>query len=94
MTTTTTTTTSKASTAEEKLNALRVAHAELCSGDTSGDVYLQPSPGAAMFLTSREIAVNHVTNEIRTILKADDNNNNSNKAKGSRSATTTTAAAS
>jgi hypothetical protein len=62
-------TTSK--TSEDHLEALRVAQAELLSGNTNGDVFLQASPGAAMFLTDRTLAVNHVTNQIRTIMTGD-----------------------
>ena len=55
---------------EQRLQALRVAQSELCSGDVSGNVYTQVSPGAAMFLTSREVAINDVTKRIRDIVQA------------------------
>lgn len=51
-----------------KLEALRVAQAELSSGDTTGKVFMQTSPGAAMFLTDREVAKEKVAAEIRQIV--------------------------
>jgi len=56
---------------EAKLEALRVAQTELCSGDTNGSVYVQLSPGAAMFLTDRSLAVEQVSKDIRGIIAAD-----------------------
>lgn len=51
-----------------RLEALRVAQAELSSGDTTGKVFIQASPGAAMFLTDREAAKKKVAAEIRQIV--------------------------
>jgi hypothetical protein len=52
-----------------RLEALRVAQAELSSGDTTtGKVFIQASPGAAMFLTDREAAKEKVAAEIRQIV--------------------------
>lgn len=56
---------------EGRLTALRVAQAELCSGNTSGSVYRGLSHGSVMFLTGREVASDFVANEIRTILQKD-----------------------
>ena len=61
-------------TTENQLEALRVAHAELLSGNTDGDVYIQASPGAAMYLTDRTLAVNQVSNQIRSVMKGDFSN--------------------
>jgi len=47
------------------LNILRVAKSELTSGNTSGRCYVQPSAGAAFFLTDRHDAVNDIGREIR-----------------------------
>lgn len=55
-----------------RLEALRVAQAELSSGDTSGKVFLQPSPGAALFLTDRAVAKERVASEIRQIVLGED----------------------
>ena len=51
-----------------KLEALRVAQAELSSGDTTGKVFMQASPGAAMFLADRKVAKEKVAAEIRQIV--------------------------
>ena len=40
---------------EEKITTLRVAQAELSSGDTSGNVYMRLSPGSVAFLTNRSV---------------------------------------
>jgi hypothetical protein len=61
-------------TTEDQLEALRVAQAELLSGNTDGNVYIQVSPGAAMFLTDRTLAVNQVSNQIRSVMKGDFSN--------------------
>ena len=55
-----------------KLERLRVAQAELCSGDTTGSVYTQLSPGAAMFLTDRAVALENVTKEIVVVIEHDE----------------------
>jgi hypothetical protein len=52
----------------KRLVALRVAQAELRSGDTSGKIFVQLSEGAAMFLTDRSVAQEKVASEIRTIV--------------------------
>jgi hypothetical protein len=54
------------------LEALRVAQAELSSGDTSGSVFRQFSPGAAMFLTDRSVTQEKVASEIRAIVLGED----------------------
>jgi len=51
-----------------RLEALRVAQAELSGGDTSGRVFVQHSPGAAMFLTDRAVAKEKVASDIRQIV--------------------------
>jgi hypothetical protein len=56
----------------KRLEALRVAQAELSSGDTSGNVFVQLSPGAAMFLTDRSVAQEKVASEIRAIVWGED----------------------
>jgi hypothetical protein len=58
-------------TTEAQLEALRVAQAELLSGDTNGNVYIQASPGAAMILTDRTLAVTKVSDQIRSLMKGD-----------------------
>jgi hypothetical protein len=55
-----------------KLERLRVAQGELCSGDTTGSVYTQLSPGSAMFLTDRFVAVANVSKEIRAVIEHDE----------------------
>jgi hypothetical protein len=54
-----------------KLEALRVAQAELVSGNTNGSVYLQASPGAAAFLTDRTVAIEVISEGIRSTIEAD-----------------------
>ena len=51
-----------------RLEALRVAQAELSSGDTSGKVFVQLSPGSAMFLKDRSEAKEKVASEIRHVV--------------------------
>jgi hypothetical protein len=51
-----------------RLEALRVAQAELSGGDTSLRVYTQASPGAAMFLTDRPAVKEKLASEIRQIV--------------------------
>eukprot|EP00545_Synedropsis_sp_CCMP1620_P006560 CAMPEP_0119013410 /NCGR_PEP_ID=MMETSP1176-20130426/8438_1 /TAXON_ID=265551 /ORGANISM="Synedropsis recta cf, Strain CCMP1620" /LENGTH=73 /DNA_ID=CAMNT_0006966501 /DNA_START=67 /DNA_END=288 /DNA_ORIENTATION=- len=63
---------SKNTSAEMKLEALRVAQGELCSGNMSGSVYMQLSPGAAAFLTDRTVAMESVSKGIRATIEADD----------------------
>ena len=41
--------------AAENIATLRVAQAELSSGDTSGKVYMRLSPGSVAFLTKRSV---------------------------------------
>ena len=55
-----------------RLEALRVAQAELSSGDTSGNVFVQLSPGSAMFLVARSAAQEEVASEIRQVLLGED----------------------
>lgn len=50
------------------MEALRVAQAELNAGNTSGKVFMQHSPGAAMILTERAAAKEAVASEIRQII--------------------------
>ena len=52
---------------EKLLEEYRVAQAELSSGNTNGNVYMQLSPGAGLFLTDRIIAVENISNRIRSI---------------------------
>lgn len=51
-----------------RLEALRVAQAELSGGDTSGRVYTQHSQGAAMFLADRAAVKEELASEIRQIV--------------------------
>lgn len=53
------------------LDALRVAQTELVSGDTSGQVFLQLSPGAAMFRTDRTVAQGVVASKIQESVAAE-----------------------
>ena len=55
-----------------KLERLRVAQGELCSGDTTGSVYTQISPGAAMFLTDRVVALESVSKEIGNVIEREE----------------------
>ena len=57
---------------ETKLEALRVAQAELCSGNTNGSIYMQLSHGVAMFLTDRTITLDKVSQGIRNAIEGDD----------------------
>ena len=59
---------------EETLAELRVAKSELLTGNTNGNVYLQISPGAALILTDRSIAINQVSNHIQALMNADNIN--------------------
>jgi len=52
-------------TSEEKLTALRVAQAELISGDTTGKVYMRLSPGSVAFLTKRSVVEARVSKMIQ-----------------------------
>ena len=62
-----------------KIESLRVAQAELCSGDTSGAVYLQLSPGSVIHLTDRSLAIDLVSRKIQETIRADDNDKTSKK---------------
>jgi hypothetical protein len=53
------------------LEELRVAQAELCSGDTGGRVYTQVSKGAVLLLTDRTLALQQVSRKIRQELLAE-----------------------
>jgi hypothetical protein len=55
-----------------KLEGLRVAQGELCSGNLTGSVYTQVSPGAAMFLTDRVVALENVSKEIHNVINRDE----------------------
>jgi hypothetical protein len=55
------------------LEALRVAQAELCSGNTKGSVYVQLSPGAVMLQTDRVVIVEKVSIEILRAIQRDEN---------------------
>ena len=57
--------------AEQRLEALRVAQSELVSGNTDGRVYMRASPGAALFLTDRTVAIQKVSEQIKGTIKAD-----------------------
>ena len=54
------------------LEALRVAQAELCSGNTNGAVYIQLSPGAALFRTDRVATLEKVSKEIQRVIQRDE----------------------
>lgn len=56
------------------LEQLRVAQGELCIGNTDGAVFVQLSPGAAMFLTDRAVALDQVSMKIRNTIDADHRN--------------------
>lgn len=51
-----------------ELDVLRVAQSELASGSTKGEVYLQASPGAVMFLTERSVAQVKVASQIQAAI--------------------------
>lgn len=53
------------------LTALRVAQSELVSGNTSGQVFVQLSPGAAMFRTDRTVAQDMVASKIQQAIVAE-----------------------
>lgn len=53
------------------LSALRVAQAELISGDTSGKVYMRLSPGSVAFLTDRSKAKEKVAIQLREAVLED-----------------------
>jgi hypothetical protein len=57
-------------TKEETLAELRVAKSELLTGNTNGNVYLQVSPGAALVLTDRTVAINQVSHQIQALMNA------------------------
>jgi hypothetical protein len=46
----------KSTSSPSDISTLRVAQAELISGDTSGKVYVRLSEGAVAFLTKRPVA--------------------------------------
>lgn len=57
-------------TKEETLAELRVAKSELLTGNLNGNVYLQVSPGAALVLTDRSVAINQVSHQIQALMNA------------------------
>ena len=57
-------------TKEETLAELRVAKSELLTGYLNGNVYLQVSPGAALVLTDRSVAINQVSHQIQALMNA------------------------
>lgn len=59
-----------------RLEALRVAQAELSGGNTSGKVFVQQSQGAVMILTDRDTAKEKVATEIRQIILGEDLSDN------------------
>ena len=54
------------------LEALRVAQAELCSGNTKGSVYFQLSPGAVMIQTDRVVILEKLSKEILRAIQHDE----------------------
>lgn len=54
------------------LEALRVAQAELCSGNTKGSVYVQLSPGAVMIETDRVVILEKLSKEILQAIQRDE----------------------
>ena len=71
------------------LAALRVAQAELCSGNTNGAVYIQLSPGAAMFRTDRVVALEKVSKEVSQVIQRDVMESAQTPANSARKETTT-----
>lgn len=55
----------------KRLEELRVAQAELSSGDTSGRVLVQSSPGAVFRVTERSATKETVASEIRQLVLKD-----------------------
>ena len=55
-----------------RLEALRVAQGELCSGDTTGSVYVQLSPGAVLVQTDRSVALANVARAIMEAISRED----------------------
>lgn len=49
---------------KQQLESLRVAQLELVSGNTSGNVFVQLSPGAVFFHTDRQNAKEKIRNDI------------------------------
>jgi hypothetical protein len=58
-------------TGSSDLSALRVAQAELMSGDTSGKVYVRLSPGSVAFLTERSKVEEKVSIQLRQAVLQD-----------------------
>ncbi|KAL7463752.1 hypothetical protein ACHAXS_004103 [Conticribra weissflogii] len=54
-------------TIQHQIQELKVAKSELTSGDTSGLVYKQSSPGAAFFVTPRWKAIEGVQKKINEL---------------------------
>lgn len=65
--TTTQQTTHNKQTTKQQIQELAVAKSELTSGDTTGLVYVQPSPGAVFFVTSRMEALRGVDEKINRL---------------------------
>jgi hypothetical protein len=51
-----------------KISELRVAQAELVSGNTQGRVFMRLSPGAVAFVTDRKVAEERVASDLRKSL--------------------------
>jgi len=59
------------STSDVTINELRVAQAELDSGNTDGEVYLRLSEGAVAFCTQRQSVQQHVDQHLRSAVLND-----------------------
>lgn len=57
---------------KKKINELRVAQAELTSGNTEGKVFVRLSSGAVGFRIERQEAQERVTKELRKTLLEED----------------------
>jgi hypothetical protein len=73
------------------LEALRVAQAELCSGNMNGAVYIQLSPGAAMFQTDRVVTLEKLSKEICQAIQRDGMKSAQNPANSARQETSKSA---
>jgi hypothetical protein len=54
---------------QKQLQELTVAKSELTSGDTTGLVYVRPSPGAVFLVTPRVDALKQVEGEMDALTK-------------------------
>ena len=59
---------------KEELESLKVAQLELVSGNTSGNVFVQLSPGAVFFHTDRQNAKRKVRDDISNFQRKSETN--------------------